>query len=630
MLLKNENYSSSLRDRVNFSSFLKNGLSIDKRLIVTALTFSSITSLFYLALMLFFTKGNLYFGGDVPGFYNTYDFTLNPTLSNFFYIVGLILGGLNFYVGDYISLFLIMEFILFFLYLIANLFLSQMIQDQVSINVASFLVLIFYIVGPIAIDGSRYTFAGNIIDPNNMFTLVFLLGLFSIHKIKSSSISDYLYPILLIAIGFSLSLPTFPNNIRIAVVQYFIVIFVLLVFPIFNLWHQNNKSIRFYLTLTGIISLVIVVTSTYSFLPIFLHFGSFVSTATSGATANSYIGFYTGTFNSLPFSSRLFGTWLFPNTAYFSLYSKVGIIYILSFGWPLLALFPLLLIRKWNAQIIIPSMLLLAIMMFWYKGSNPPLGFIWWDVNSIFPDKYQFIPPSEFGFYIFIIYYTFVAFSVVSIANLISKNFKISLPKNILKYFTIFAILFLLAYSMQPVFTGQVETTPYNSSTNTTFKVPHAYSQARNFLKSHGDVVLIFPQTSTYFGTTWNYSGTAAFYQVYFSPEIVVNEYYYGGDYINKTNLELYYNITHPIEEIKNVTSLNPSWASQVLNDNVSYIMYDQYITMSQTQINETDHFINYLTTNNLIQEAAAFNQIILYKTNFQSINHILQKHQVS
>lgn len=602
----------------SISTFIKEDFKLDKRTLINATLSSVSLSLFYIGLMLFFSHGRLFFGGDNAGFYNVYDFTLDPTTASFFYFIGNVLGGFNFYAGDYIALFLIMFMILFLFYNLTRLIVFDALSPR-NTRIASVISSFFYVVGPSSITEARYSFAGNIVSPHLIFTVLFFIGTVMVIRSDRRALLGMVPSLILMGVGFALSLPKFPNNIRIAVIQTLIFVMIYLSsalvrklrFPKERGWSWAAAK-KF---AASIISISIF--SFYSFLPVFRNLSFYMGVADSGASANAYLGFYTGEFNTIHNSLRLFGNWLFPYTSYHVLYIGSNPIALASYLWPFLFIVSFAVVFKNRKNLVLPSLLLPAVIMFfWYKGGNPPLGSLWWDINSFPPQGYQFIPPNSFSFYIELIYYPFVAFAVVFISGWGARRIKSFKRRGYMKFSVIAVIVALLSFSMLPIFTGEAETQPYNSSINTTFHVPAGYSSARSYLIPKNGPVLLLPQTGTYLSTAWNYTGSASFYQLYFSPVKLINQFNYGGDYISSANKNVYFNITHPVVNVNNTIEVSSNWANLMIKNNVSYILVDEYInepSSSETYVHTAIHF---LSDHNVTQEVKSYKELTLYKVN--------------
>lgn len=583
----------------------------------TELLISILISAFYITLMLTYTHGALFFGGDSPGYYNVHDinFSSKTTIIYSFFIAA---SFGNFYVGDYAAAFFIMFLILFFLGKVTKEIVQGLIPSQ-YLNLVSGISQFLYVIGPLSITESIYSFAGNQISFDTVFVLIFLLGLMIGYKSLLRYDKIGAKALLFMAIGMAGSLPIFPNSIRLFIVNFLIFVFFFIIVSIYKIKEKQIFLLRYFIEFITV-TIILFAVSLYRFLPLFMNITFYSSVASSAASNNAYIGFYTGSFNSLPFSLRLFGSWLFPHTPYYGLYSTLNLVNILSFLWPVFALVvPILLIGRNRIPALAPFILFLAVAFFWYDAGNIPLGFLWWAIVHHLPETYQLIPPGEITIQLGIVYYIMAALGIVLFVLFLEKNIFKGYRKNkkILFGIATMVILVLLLFSMYPVVNGNAETLVYNSPTNVTYFVPTEYSYARQYLLAeHAENILVLPATYTYMSTKWRYDGIALFYQEYFAPIGIINEFTFGGEYISPGNLSLYNNLTLPTILTGENYSISPEFINLIEKYHINYILFDSTLSVSNSTMGYYQNSLNLLLKSNIIVDVLNLSPLYIYKVN--------------
>lgn len=600
---------------------------------------SILLSCFYIGILLIYTHGALFFGGDMPGFYNIFDLNLSSKTS-IVYSLFILLSFGNFYVGDYAAAFFIMFLILFFIGKLTKEIVSQFVSNP-YIEISSAIAQFLYIIGPMAITESIYSFAGNQIAFDNVFAVIFLLGVVKMFNglLKSDKISYS--SIFAMAVGMAGSLPIFPNSIREFIVEFCIFIYFFLVVIVVKLKNRTTailadsftvvivvkmknmtSAVKRYAMLFISILFILIAVSLYRFLPIITNFSFYASTASSGAASLGYIGFYSGSFNSLPFSIRLFGSWLFPHTPYFNLYSTMNPVYVLSFLWPFFAIvIPIFFVGKKNLTKLLPFLLFMAIAFFWYDAGNFPLGSVWWSIVDHLPEKYQFIPPGGIGFQLGIVYYVMAALGVVVLSLFLQKKVpkKIKFNRKAVFAAVTVLIMIMLLLSMYPIIDGNAETMVYDSPTNITYFVPAEYNLARDYLMAYlhfnsSAGILILPETYTYISTNWRYEGIALFYNEYFAPLNIVNEFTFGGAYISTANLSIYNNLTQPTIFKGNNSVVNPYFVNLTEQYGIRYILFDCTLVVSNSTMNYYINAIATLVNDKYLVKCVDFGSIYIYR----------------
>jgi hypothetical protein len=599
-----------------------------------------VLSAFYLTLMLAFTGGKLYFEQDLPGFYNLYDLLLYPTypaglLANLIYAGSYVLGGFNFYVGDYIALFVSM----FLLLLGGSLFTRILLRGVLSgtaLNWASSLSALFWVIGPIAISNAKTSFAPGQILPSEAFALFFLAFTIAlIHTPERPVLQDA--PLLVsLSVAALLSLTIYPASLRDLMLDVALFVALWLFYGIVSAlvrtgWRERVK-VGGRKLLLGAIGLTIVALIALG--PLLLDFGAYAHTFQAGAVAHANFSFYSGTFNTIPFSLRLLANWEAPYSPYYSSYATLGPIAILSFYWPALLILAWVVILPSRRGIsLLPGAIITSILLFWYTAANPPLGNVWTAINSQLPYQYQLLPPDWVTIDLGAFFFAFVALSVVWFAPVFSiwgpagPGITQTLPHrrrrgNAVRVAVTVCIAGVLVASMLPVFTGAPETMSWNS-VPATYTVPNAYSSARSFLMRSCDAsgcnALLFPQTGAYVALNWGsdgiYYGVATFYLLYFAPAGLIGQSTFGGTMATPQQQSEYQNITTPTITAPGTsnTTLNPTWLPLIERNSVRYLLVDYSISTSSQELAYLNSSLTYLVSNGIVQMSMNNYPLVIY-----------------
>ena len=580
-----------------------------------------IIALFYLTVILFYTHGSLLFDGDNYGFYHLTR-GLFTTPAGILEGISLFITGSNIYVAFYTYFFISMVIALMAVFYLSIEFFKYFLPPR-YVRIAALTSSFLYVITPVVLVDYYNTFLGNVSINSSFFTLflAFMIGSYEFHQ---SDQKRFMSMLLLGAFFLGLSVTLFPNDIRTMFVG-FAIFFLFLVFTVArNIYTGAKISARLLAASILLFMAISIVASLYITLPMFLNIGSTVHSASTAALNFTSLGFYTGAFNTIPWTIRLLDEWTFPTgyVLYHSIYFHLDLVNIASFFWPILALFvPLIIAFRYmkNRSLFLFLMALVVCAIFWEKGANPPFGSVWYFINSKLPFGYQFIPTGTLtGDYLSKMYPVLAVLSIFlifeSLRNWRSRGFHMSYRRIVALAVPIFLVS-MLVVAEAPVFDGQLEANYYNPDTSGFF-IPREYSEVRGYVLDHPGNVLILPGATTYITFSWNYSGTTYFYNQFFYPVNVTTNQNFGGGYGTAQQAAAYVNITSPIIYNNGSASLSSNWMNEVKADNYSYILFDKSIIGGTLYENYTytDTAIHYLLDQRVIDPVYSEGSLALYK----------------
>ena len=607
------------------------------------LFFLILLSIFYVGLIAFWAHAKLLFGGDGVGFYNIYDFLQSPSASGLLWAISELLSFGNYSVMFYLHLFFDTFLATSSIYLLSRVLFSYF-KGLKSISYGMFASVLF-LFNPWSVSLTYLSLTGDVSLGVAGFT-IFLAGIF-LNMNRKTSHEIKRYSPIISGIGLGISLSPFPNYIRIFVVVtgIFIICFIIL------LSKKETRTMKSFFSFFAFIFITVTISILFSleyFIPIVSNIHSTLSVAASGAADHSYLGFYTGQFNNLLNELRGLNQWQYPGIFYYVWYESLNPLSLVTYLWPILVLLiPLYLIRRDAKGRIILLTAFLLLIIFWDKGQNPPLGFIWTLINQHLPTGYQFIPTGYLSglflnrFYpilaslsIFLIYDKIINSKVR--VNLHSKSinkrgtFKL-LARDKIAAITAVILVLLLVLSALPAFVGDAETYTYNGSNtdNAGFYIPNAYQLARTYLVNHdnGSALLLPPTTSNpYFSTSWGFVGYIGFYPTFFTPAKVITLVNFGGSYANESQVSAYDNLTEPLIKSNSMNHMVlPSTYIQLLKSyKISYIMLDSSINSGLgTSYNYSLNVISILQNEHLIRLVFHVSPLSIYQINFNVLSNI-------
>lgn len=578
---------------------------------------------FYISVLLVYTHGALLFDGDNYGFYH---FTLNllTTPTGILEGFSLLLSFHDIYLAFYFYVFFSMLIALIAAFYFSTQFFKYFLPVR-YVKVAGLVSSFLYIITPSILVDYYSTFLGNVSVSSSFFTLflAFLIGSYEFHNTDEKK---FLKMLLLGAIFLGLSVTLFPNDIRILTVG-------LLIFLAFIAFVSVKVAfVRSRLTASTIVVSILVfisasiVSSLFITFSIFQNIGSTVRTASVAAQTFSGLGFYTGSFNTIPFVIRLLGQWSFPTgyVLYHPIYFNLDIVNIASFFWPILSLIvPLIIAYKYmkNRSFFLFLMTLTICAIFWEKGGNAPFGPIWYFINSKLPFGYELIPTGFLSStFLSKIYPVLAVLSIFLIFEYLRKRKRTGRHKIWRKTALIAIPIFLTAMLIvaeAPVFDGQLEAN-YFRPNSSGFFIPPEYSEVRNYVLDHPGNILILPGATTYITFSWNYSGTSYFYNAFFYPVNVTTNQNFGGGYGTAQQADEYINITSPIQFSNGNATLSSSWMNLMKSRNYTYILFDKSIIGGSLYENYTytNMAIDTLISDHVIVEVYSGSYLALYRLN--------------
>lgn len=581
-------------------------------------------AIFYISLILLYTRGSLLFNGDHVGFYHLSK-NLFTTPNGILEGVSLFLSYHNFYVAFYLFTFFSMIVALTSAFYFSTQTLKYFLPRKL-VKIAALISSFFYVITPYVLVDYYNTFLGNISITSSFFTLFlgFMIGSYEFYQTNRNKFSLML---LSGAVSLGLSVTLFPNDIRTLLVGGIIFLAFIIFIVLKTILVKQKVPILNIVISIAIFLSVATVSSLFITFSMFINIGSQLNTASVASTNFSNLAFYTGSFNTIPWVIRLLGQWSFPTgfVSYNMIYFRLDIVNIASFFWPILALFvPLIFAyrRMKNRFFLIFLMFLVICSIFWEKGGNPPFGFIWYYINSRLPFGYELIPTGTLTKeFLSKIYPVFVTLSIFLIFDYMKRLMKYSKLTVIKKIGVIIIPIFLasmLVIAEAPVFDGQLEINSANSSKGGFF-IPQEYSVVRNYVLKHPGNILILPGATTYVTFSWNYSGSSFFYNQFFNPVKVTTNQNYGGSYGSVKEINAYINITSPIKLENGTIILSTQWMQEMYADNYTYVLFDRSIIGGSLYENYTytNAAINYLVNYHVIDLIYSKGFLNLYKISY-------------
>ena len=599
-------------------------------------------SAFYVSLIAFWAHAKLLFGGDTVGFYNIYDFLQSPSASGSLWALSELLSFGNLSEMFYLHLFFDTFLATSSIYVLSRLlFITIKGLKGIAYGMIASVLFLF---NPWSVSLTYLSLIYDVGLGVAGFTF-FLVGILIYmewnipHNIKR-------YSPIISGVGLGISLSPFPNYIRLFIVVAGIFLICIIILLVQNKT-RNIKSLLSFVTFALIVVAIGIILSIEWFIPIVSNIHSTLAVASSGAANKAYLGFYTGQFNNILNELRGICEWQYPGIFYYHWYESLNALSLITYLWPILVFLPLLSLTRLKEKgrtILIIALLLLII--FWDKGQNPPLGFLWTLINQHLPMGYQLIPTSYLSSLFINRFYPIIAsLSIILIydkitttkftLNVISKNTsrrRLSklLARNKIAKITAIILVLLLVASALPAFLGYAETYTYNGSNlnNAGFDVPPAYQYARTYLEDHNNgLVLLLPPTTSnpYFSTSWGFEGYIGFYPTFFAPVKVLTLVNFGGSYANKSQLDTYFNLTEPliINASTGMAYLPQTYIELLKEYNISYIMLDSSINPRMgTTYNYSLKVVTILLSEHVLNLVFNLSPLSIYAVDFQTVSN--------
>jgi len=552
-------------------------------------------SIAYIGVLLAFTHGQLMYGGDYPGIYNLYDVVSNPTPYVVFQGAAVALAGGNVYVGFYLALFASSLACTAGIYLAAKEVLALSCTES-NVRVFGLIGAGLYLITPLVISDSYLSIASNISIPT-FGTILFLLEYIRLWKAVTYGSTFSVANAAWMGVGTGISLQLLPTNIRILFVTLVLLLFLFVVFVLLNrpvaqalhrVWRSRKTILAFAVSIAAV--------GSYSAVLTLLSFPELGATISAGSTLHAYSGFYTGSFNQLPNSLRLIGTWGFPATGYSGLYYGTTPAGLAAYFWPALALgAPLVLWTNRAQRLLLPLLAIAFVVIFWDKGANPPFGGVWEGVASVLPGGYDFLPTFFLSTLLLSKLYVLLAtHSLSRVRAEVGKRIHRWDPSpsgakraNLVATALTLALIFLLAAAVVPLWNGQAETYTWNyGSARGVFTIPGDYTDARDSLQGSTGSILLLPGVGSYVRLAWGYYGSSAFYNEFFLPLELLTPTTFGGTYASASALTTYAALTEPLNTTNESQGLNPGWLNLSLGHDVTFLLIDYSMVLGNLSSN--------------------------------------------
>lgn len=585
--------------------------------------FNGLISLSFVLILLFYTHGNLLFDGDNYGFYHLNQSALINSPTGCLEYISLLFSFGNiysaFYIYVFISIFISTSSIYFLAYQTYGV-----INFEEKMKHFILLVPILYIIVPYVLVDYYNTFLSNISLSSSLFILFMAFLLKFYWKLNSHSEKSK-FDLIMSAMFLGLSVTPYPNDVRIMLLGYAFFISILIIVFISK---KFIKTLKNTIELLSYIFIFIFLSAIFSFFMTYSILFDLPGTLSNSSVASNNfpeLGFYTGSFNTIIWVIRLLGSWSFPTgfVVYHSAYFGFNLVNISSFLWPVLAIVvPIVSLYKRDFvkeyKLFITLIALILSGLFWEKGANEPLGFIWSYINIYIPFGYELIPTGTITYLFLSKFYPIMAvFSIMYVYVLFLKIARLNKNKifSYLPRVITLLLVIILFVAASPVFDGQLEENYFNTNSSG-FIIPSEYNEVRAYLINHTGNSLLLPGTQPYITTNWNLSVSSYFYNVYFSPANVITNQNYGGGYASSISTENYINLTSPVNYTNNTYLISSLWINEVKNLNISFILVDFSFVNGSTYKNYTyiNAALQVLSLNKVIIKVFTSRDLILYK----------------
>jgi hypothetical protein len=583
--------------------------------VLRVLSATFLLALLFTLVVLFWAKGRLLFGEDYTGFYNVYD-VIGSSENGLLAVFCILVSGGNIYVGYYLDLLATS-----FLCATAVFWLSSVLLKDVLSRaryVVGLIAASLYLFNPWSSENSFVSLTYNVSLDNFGFILFLTGAVLAYRRLSVTSL-----PVregLIAGIGLGLALDPFPNYFRLWFVSIAILLFLVLMGLLGPFRSLDRRKL--FIGMIAFLGLLVVVATLLSvpyIAPWLANPESIISTANSGAAAHSYVGFYSGPFNSFTNEIRGFNSWQFPSISYYRLYTSWSPLAAVSFAWPVCALvLPIILSTKNLRHRVYPIVGALILVILWDKAGNPPVGSIWnyfYNSNSW---VYQLLPTGFLSQYSLDILYPILSgLSVylvgVRLQEVLAKRARTAesrgqdpthMPEKSTQQYTglggrcsyrshgeasesltiaiQLAMCVILISAAYPTLAGYDETETYNPTNQVAgFVIPSAYFDVSLYLEHHEGTVLLYPPTgeNPYIVTRWGWDGYVGFYNLFFRPTKIVTMDQFGGTYSSSSQWKAYENLTQPLVcPSSGSCSLASSFLPALAGEGVDYILLDSSI----------------------------------------------------
>ena len=514
------------------------------------------------AFFLIYGQGNLFYGGNGGGYYR---YMLAPfDLYNLLGYVSLAISFSNFYVAFYIQIFVQAFLISFCLMLIVSLFLPKELGEKKIKWIPSISAFIYFF-NMEAFGDTFKSFEGNLSIIQFSLALFVLTSLL-IFVFEQHRKGNMAAIVVLNALSAGLALPAYPNLVRIAIIEFSWIIFLIL-YRIITDYAKSEEAKAGWankrtLKNLGIWFFSFALASSFVVIPFIINIHNYVTTSSDVSSAITGVG-------GIPPLNivRLFGPVNAPYDTYYSIQSSV--LFYLSFIWTILGLvIPTILFLKKRGRgplsaVLLPfgfysiwsSGILNFIFLKFFPAEFPLLSqvFIYWEPSiNIMPILFIVLIGISLGnLYVYLIKKTTDSdYKCPHSKRIISSHNRLADHGRAWKIASIVIAVGLITgigSTMLPELKGDTFSQYYNTNING-FQIPDSYSNVYSILqRAPNSSLIIYPELSTFITTSWGYSGTIGFYNSFFYPHktytIATNNQY--GQYIQSIS-NSYYNLTHP------------------------------------------------------------------------------------
>lgn len=548
---------------------------------------SSLTlSIFYIGLILFFTKGRLLYGLDNPGYYSISQALSTNSPTGYFNALSIFLSFGNYYYAFYLT-----RFIFAFLTLIAVYYLSTEIFDtQIDKKHLPYLGIvtsIIYLFNISVVQGTYITFLGTVSIPRITF-IVFLLEAVRFLKASNKPTGKYSNKnAIIMGAALGLSLGFFPNGIRRLIMGLLIFSFLViyrLILP--------GVDIKNYLKNVARVSIILIIStvvfSLYLIIPMIQNLNYYLLITKYGAAGFSNPKIFTTTTNILINDLRLLNQmfWLI-NEVRGIYFSNSLIVLLTTLLIPILALaLPILLSTKSQLKHVLPIEVIVLVALFWAKGSNSPLGIIYSFLTSHIPYGLILIQTNNVLFFLPILYSVLIGYSILAISMHIKRH-KTKLVKTKLKstisLLIAVVLILLLLVSVYPAFNGTLEGW-YNNQSVGSYFVPSSYQNLQSYLAGNASGVVILPTMGHYIQTSWGFMGVSDIFRALLYPANIYTQSSFSGGYSRfiPADIAEYVNLTTPLKP-GDPNFIQVSYSKPVLTGNVA-LSQNEFILNSSNQ----------------------------------------------
>lgn len=536
---------------------------------LTRVAISAATSLPFVFLMVYYTRGALLYRIDWVGVYSVQGFLRTPIPDAILPAVGSALSLGNLTAANYIALFLDAFFCTYGAQLLARELFRKTFSDRWLIGVQA-IAAAGYLVNPYNVTWSVYALTLELFLSQAAFLIVMMEVVRLVRCAQDGRrFSGWDGALLGLAIG--LSMPaSLPNDARVLAFEFAGLLLAGIALLIFARIPRRRPAIRqvvrTFLLYSAPLGILLVLPPIYA-----AWTAGFFSTSDIAAITK-VITAVAKEYTPIKFTVRLLGRPELFAAPYLKFYTKIPITVVASYSWPVLALavpIPAAFLLRLRDKVWICSAVLLAIpCVIWGAGANPPFGAAYDFITTHLPFGASLFPPFyPIQLLATKLYCVLVAFSVAMVYYGVRRalvgrkrpslegvpasakrqiRWRRFRRSRIPAYVATGVVVGLVFLAAVPMYTGGIFYGVTGSGKG--YFIPGPYFQVRSILQGlHGNAVLL-PPLPTYFDTVWGYHGATAFYSAFFYPSQIIVPAYYGPYQTDFGAASQEYNLaTHPI-----------------------------------------------------------------------------------